>query len=49
MPIISDFESHLTPDLRKTFRSLSAPALIQAYLDSMPYIAEVLDRSPLGG
>jgi hypothetical protein len=47
MSLISNFESHLTPELRKTFRSLSTPVGIQSYLDNMPYIAEVLDRSPL--
>lgn len=47
MTIISEFESRLPPVLRKTFRSLSAPVDIQVYLDSMPYIAEELDRSPL--
>jgi hypothetical protein len=47
MIIISEFESRLTPNLLKTFRHLSSPADIQAYLDSFPYIAEELDRSPL--
>jgi hypothetical protein len=47
MTIISKFESYLTPELRKTFHNLTTPASIQAYLDSMPYIAEELDRSPL--
>jgi hypothetical protein len=47
MSLISEFESHLSSDLRKNFRSLSTPLEIQAYLDSMPYIAEELDRSPL--
>jgi hypothetical protein len=44
---ISEFESRLTHNLLKTFRHLSSPADIQAYLDSMPYIAEELNRSPL--
>jgi len=47
MIIISAFESRLTPDQLKTFRHLSSPADIQVYLDSFPYIAEELDRSPL--
>ncbi len=47
MPIISEFESHLSPGLQKTFRGLSTPVGIQNYLDGMPYIAEELDRSPL--
>ncbi len=47
MIFISEFESRLAPNLLKTFRHLSSPADIQAYLDSLPYIAEELDRSPL--
>jgi len=47
MRISQDFESHLTSELRQEFRSLTSPALIQAYLDHLPYIAEELDRSPL--
>lgn len=46
IPII-EFESRLNPELLKTFHGLSNPADIQAYLDSIPYIAEELDRSPL--
>jgi hypothetical protein len=41
------FESRLSPALLKQFRALTSPALIQAYLDELPYIAEELDRSPL--
>jgi hypothetical protein len=44
---ISEFESRLTSKLLKTFLHLSSPADIQAYLDSIPYIAEELNRSPL--
>jgi hypothetical protein len=33
--------------LLKVFQNLSHPADIQAYLDSLPYIAVELDRSPL--
>jgi hypothetical protein len=44
---ISDFESRLAPNLLKTFLLLSSPAEIQVYLDSIPYIAEELNRSPL--
>lgn len=47
MMIISEFESYLTPNQLVTFRYLASPADIQAYLDSLPYIAEELDRSPL--
>ena len=47
MLLIPEFESRLNPKLLKTFRSLSSPSGIQAYLDGFPYIAEELDRSPL--
>jgi hypothetical protein len=47
MIFISEFESRLAPNLLKTFRHLSSPVDIQTYLDSLPYIAEELDRSPL--
>jgi len=47
MIVISEFESRLTPNLLYTFQRLSSPAEIQAYLDSIPYIAEDLNRSPL--
>ncbi len=43
----SEFESRLTSALLKAFHHLSSPADIQAYLDSLPYIAEELNRSPL--
>jgi hypothetical protein len=42
-----EFENRLGPTLRKELHTLSSPALIQAYLDEIPYIAEELDRSPL--
>jgi len=44
---LTAFEDHLTPALRKTFRRLDSPFAIQAYLDRLPYVAEVRDRSPL--
>lgn len=44
---LSEFETHLTPKLLRIFKGLSSPSAIQAYLDSIPYIAEELDRSPL--
>jgi len=47
MITISEFESRLTPNLLMTFRHLSNPADIQAYLDGIPYVAEELNRSPL--
>jgi hypothetical protein len=42
-----EFERHLPQSLRSTFRDLKSPQAVQAYLDSLPYIAEPLDRSPL--
>lgn len=42
-----EFETRLPPECRTQFQSLDTPAGIQAYLDSLPYIAEELDRSPL--
>jgi hypothetical protein len=47
MDVITDFENRLPVALRKTFRELKQPAAIQAYLESLPYIAEERDRSPL--
>jgi hypothetical protein len=44
---ISEFESHLPSDLFVIFRNLVNPVEIQAYLDSIPYIAGELNRSPL--
>jgi hypothetical protein len=44
---ISEFESRLDLRLLTTFRQLSSPTGIQAYLDEIPYIAEEMDRSPL--
>ena len=47
MSLLTDFESHLPKNLRWKFKSLNTPFAIQEYLDSMPYIAEKRDRSPL--
>ena len=47
MSILTEFESHLSPDLLSTFHALTSPFLIQQYLDSMPYRAVERDRSPL--
>jgi hypothetical protein len=47
MSFIADFESHLPEALRKKFQSLDSPFAIQEYLNSMPYMAEERDRSPL--
>lgn len=47
MSFLSEFESRLPAALRRKFRSLDSPFAIQGYLDSMPYIGEERDRSPL--
>lgn len=47
MSFLSDFHAHLRRDLRAKFLSLRTPFSIQEYLDSMPYIGEERDRSPL--
>jgi hypothetical protein len=47
MSFISEFEEHLTSIHLKQFQSLNSPFAIQNFLDSMPYIAEERDRSPL--
>src|SRR5512135_2095740 len=47
MKIIAEFEARLPSALRKTFRSLTGPAEIQHYLDSLPYVGEERDRCPL--
>ncbi len=47
MSFMSQFQSHLRADLRQEFLSLNTPFAIQEYLDSMPYIGEARDRSPL--
>ncbi len=44
---ISGLLKRLPPVLEKLLKSLSYPTAIQNYLDSIPYIAEELDRSPL--
>src|SRR5688572_10412116 len=44
---IAEFQSHLPADLRKTFVNLKTPFAIQEYLDSLIYIGEERDRSPL--
>jgi len=41
------FESHLPAKLRAGFRSLDSPIAIQSHLDSLAYIGEERDRSPL--
>ena len=47
MSFITKFQSHLPTDLRTRFLQLRTPFAIQEYLDSMPYIGEERDRSPL--
>jgi hypothetical protein len=47
MDAIAEFEKRLPPTLRKVFQGLKSPIAVQEYLDSLPYKAEELDRSPL--
>jgi hypothetical protein len=47
MSFITQFESHLPRHLLQVFRKLDSPFAIQEYVDSMPYIGEERDRSPL--
>lgn len=47
MSFLAEFQSHLPADIRKQFLDLKTPFAIQEYLDSMPYIGEERDRSPL--
>ena len=47
MKPISEFEARLPQSLQQVFRGLKSPIAIQTYLDSIPYKAEELDRSPL--
>jgi hypothetical protein len=43
---IAKFEKRLPQPLRTELRKLQSPVLVQEYLDSLPYKAEELDRSP---
>ncbi len=47
MNAIAEFENHLPGSLRDKFRGLKTPGAIQEYLESLPYKAEELDRSPV--
>jgi hypothetical protein len=47
MNSIPEFETRLPQPLRDIFRGLHSPIAVQAYLDSIAYKAEELDRSPL--
>jgi hypothetical protein len=41
------FNSQLTPEEKKLLDAISSPAEIQAFLDTIPYSAEEMNRSPL--
>jgi hypothetical protein len=45
--LIEQFEARLPDAQRAAFRKLDSPVAIQDYLDSLPYVAEERDRSPL--
>jgi hypothetical protein len=47
MSFLTQFQSRLSTGLRGQFLQLKTPFAIQDYLDSMPYIGEERDRSPL--
>jgi hypothetical protein len=47
MSFLTEFQSRLPAHLRKTFLSLKTPFAIQQYLDSLTYVGEERDRSPL--
>ncbi len=47
MHFLNEFRSRLSKNLRKQFLQLNTPFAIQEYLDSMPYVGEERDRSPL--
>src|SRR4030095_10006682 len=47
MSFLTQFQSCLSTDLKQQFLKLKTPFAIQEYLDSMPYIGEERDRSPL--
>ena len=47
MSVLSEFESRLSPELASTWRGLNSPIEIQHFLDSIPYVGEERDRSPL--
>src|SRR5215208_3475540 len=47
MSFLTEFHSHLPAVLRKKFIKLNSPFVLQEYLDSMPYVGEERDRSPL--
>ena len=47
MNFLTEFQSRLPAALRKQFLGLKTPFAIQRYLDSLTYIGEERDRSPL--
>jgi hypothetical protein len=47
MSFLTDFQARLPAKLRAKFVSLKTPFAIQRYLDSLTYIGEERDRSPL--
>jgi len=47
MSFLTEFESQLPAALRKKLQQLDSPFAIQNYLDSLTYIGEERDRSPL--
>jgi len=44
---VEKLEDHLNPQLRELLYNLTSPERIQAYLDSIPYSAEDINRCPL--
>jgi len=47
LSFLAEFQSRLPADLCKVFLNLKTPFAIQEYLDSLTYIGEERDRSPL--
>jgi hypothetical protein len=47
MRIVEKLEDHLTRQQRELWSGLTSPEKIQAYLDSIPYSADDLNRCPL--
>ena len=47
MNAIIEFERRLPASLQEVLQGLKSPTAVQEYLDSIPYKAEELDRSPL--
>jgi len=45
--VLMEFEKHLLPSELQQFQNLRSPLAIQEYLDSIPYVGEDLNRSPL--